>query len=86
VALEALSHYGGEPPKCYCCGERLLLLLSLDHINGGGTKHRKETKMTRTCEWAKQNGWPTIFRVACHSCNLGAHLNGGICPHKTGTT
>ena len=82
LMLEALEHYGGSPPCCYCCGESEILLLGLDHIDGGGNQHRKETKMNRTYEWAKKNGWPAIFRVACHSCNLGSHLNGGICPHQ----
>lgn len=82
VVLEALRYYSDGEPKCYCCGEDILLLLSLDHIDGGGTKHRKESKITHTSNWAKRNGWPKIFRVACHSCNLGAHLNGGVCPHQ----
>lgn len=76
--LEALQHYGG---KCFCCGEKETLFLGLDHIGGGGTQHREETGM-RTSAWAKKNGWPPIFQVACHNCNLGRHLNGGICPHQ----
>jgi len=81
VFLEALKVYGGDPPRCYCCGETIVMLLGLDHIEGGGTKHRREVT-TRMYEWAKRNNWPKIFRVACHSCNLGAHLNGGTCPHQ----
>lgn len=82
VLLEALKVYGGEAPACYCCGETVVMLLSLDHIEGGGSKQRRETGNTRTYEWAKRNNWPAIFRVACHSCNFGAHLNGGVCPHQ----
>lgn len=81
IQREAIEHYGG---KCYCCGETIHLLLSLDHIDGGGCKHRKELNGMRVAEWAKNNGWPPIFRVACHNCNFGAHLNGGVCPHKVG--
>lgn len=81
--LETLTHYcNGQPPSCYCCGELEVKLLGLDHINGGGTKQRKETKEANTSRWARKNGYPPIFRVACHSCNLGAHLNGGVCPHQ----
>src|SRR3990172_5963982 len=36
---EVLDHYGGA---CACCGETTLEFLSLDHKNGGGTKHRNE--------------------------------------------
>ncbi len=82
VCLEALKRYSGDVPCCYCCGEDIVLLLGLDHIHGGGTKHRQEVGNTRMYLWAKRNGWPAIFRVACHSCNLGAHLNGGVCPHQ----
>lgn len=82
ITVEGLKHYGGDNPRCYCCGESELLLLGLDHIAGGGAKHRKETGMRNTSGWAKNNNWPPIFRVACHSCNLGSHLNGGTCPHQ----
>lgn len=84
VALIALTHYSGGTPQCYCCGETALLLLGLDHIKGGGTKHRKQVLGIRMSSWAMKKGWPKIFRVACHSCNLGAHLNGGVCPHQIG--
>jgi hypothetical protein len=77
---EIIERYGG---KCYCCGESILTFLALDHINGGGSKHRKELRGKRIETWAKENGWPGIFRVACHNCNFGAHLNGGICPHQS---
>ena len=83
LSLEALQHYSeSDTPKCYCCGETIPMLLSLDHINGGGNKHRKEVG-SHAYVWAKKNGWPPIFRVACHSCNMGAHLNGGTCPHQS---
>lgn len=78
VFEEALQRYGR---CCYCCGEREPLCLGLDHIEGKGNEHRREIKM-RAALWAKRNGWPPLFRVACHSCNLAAHLNGGTCPHK----
>ncbi len=82
VFMEALEHYGGSPPKCYCCGESIPILLCLDHVEGEGNKHRKENKISHLSQWAKRNDWPDLFRVACHSCNMGAHLNGGVCPHQ----
>jgi hypothetical protein len=78
IQQEAIDHYGG---KCYCCGETIRQFLGLDHKNGGGTKHRKELTVT-VAEWAKRNGWPDTLRSACHNCNIGAHLNGGVCPHQ----
>ena len=77
--LEALEIYGRT---CYCCGESIPLLLALDHINGDGNLYRKKFGNVPLHLWARRNNWPPIFRVACHSCNQGAHLNGGICPHQ----
>ena len=34
-----LEHYGR---RCACCGECNPIFLTIDHINGGGRKHRKE--------------------------------------------
>ncbi len=84
IFLEALQHYSGkEEPECYCCGEKTLQLLCLDHVDGGGNEHRREIGKIRVYVWAKREGWPPLFRVACHSCNTGAHLNGGVCPHQS---
>jgi len=76
--LEALKHYGG---KCYCCGEDEPLLLGLDHKNNDGARH-KEHRADGNAVWAKRHGWPSFFQLACHSCNLGRHLNHDICPHQ----
>ena len=40
--MEALTHYGGNPPRCACCGESHVEFLSIDHINGGGRRHKKK--------------------------------------------
>src|SRR5262245_47553294 len=37
--LACFAHYGTE---CACCGETHIEFLGIDHINGGGHKHRKE--------------------------------------------
>ena len=82
ISIECLCHYSNGEPRCYCCGETIIKLLCLDHIDGGGNEHRKREKINKLHVWAKKNGWPPLFRVACHSCNMGAHLNGGVCPHQ----
>ena len=83
VQREALTHYGG---RCFCCGETEYLLLTLDHINGGGNRHRKDIGVAkgkmRLSDWAKRNNWPLMFQVACYNCNFGRYRNGGICPHR----
>lgn len=79
--IKALTHYGGNPPKCVCCGESHLKFLTIDHINGGGNKHRKKVG-SYICAWLIKNNFPEDFQVLCYNCNCGRSLNNGICPHK----
>jgi hypothetical protein len=74
-----LSHYSGGMPRCFCCGIQILEFLGIDHIKGGGRKH-KQVVTGHLYEWLKKNGFPEGFRVACHNCNQarGAY---GYCPH-----
>ena len=74
----AFKHYGNE---CACCGETEKLFLTIDHINGGGTKHRKKIG-NKICVWLFKNNFPEGFQTLCFNCNWGKHINNGICPHK----
>jgi len=78
---EALRQYGGNNPKCKCCGENKYEFLAIDHIDGGGKKHRKEVGCSNIYSWLKKNNYPKGFRVLCHNCNsaLGFY---GYCPHN----
>lgn len=75
--IKAMLHYGNS---CYCCKEDRLLFLTIDHINGGGNEHREEIG-SNIYPWLIKNGYPSGFQVACHNCNSGAGINGGMCPH-----
>jgi len=81
--LEAFIHYSDGDVKCACCSERNVEFLSIDHIDGGGTKHRKEYlgRWSSIALWLKHNNYPEGFRVLCMNCNtsLGFH---GYCPHN----
>ena len=78
--LECLIRYGGDPPRCACCGERLWEFLSIDHIDGGGKAHISSIGFTLT-RWLKRRGYPRGFRVLCHNCNFAiGHY--GSCPHE----
>ena len=75
---EVLAAYGNS---CTCCGEARPVFLTIDHIDGGGTAHRKKlggsgTTMTR---WLLKNECPRGFQVMCFNCN-NAKFRGG-CPH-----
>ena len=78
----ALQRYGGNPPKCECCGESTIEFLHLDHKNGDGAQHRETLKTLNIYRWLKQNNYPEIgLRVLCANCNMsiGAY---GYCPHQ----
>lgn len=79
VRDDVLCHYGG---KCVCCGESNFAFLVVDHINGGGVKHRNKLKRWGTgfLSWVKQNNYPEYLQILCANCNMAkAHL--GKCPH-----
>lgn len=81
----ALEQYGGKPPKCACCGEKHLEFLTIDHVKGGGTAHRRSIGSGSGAffRWLRNEGWPKGFRVLCMNCNFSFGLF-GFCPHQKG--
>ena len=68
--LEAILHYS---PECQCqtCPESNPLFLVIDHIDGGGTQHRKEVgNGDKFYSWLRMNGYPEGYRVLCNNCNF----------------
>lgn len=82
LRLEVLTYYSGGPPTCACCGENHFEFLAIDHINGGGNKHRKEVGTSTMYNWLRKHNFPEGFRVLCHNCNLAIGFY-GTCPHET---
>lgn len=77
LRLEILTHYGGSPPRCACCGTDDVRVLAVDHINNDGAKHRKITGAgTGFYLWLKRNGFPKGFQVLCMNCNWIKRLEG----------
>ncbi len=77
---EVLGHYGNGKLACVKCGFDDIKALSIDHINGGGSRQSKKTGVNNYA-WLKSNDYPLGFRVLCHNCNsaLGFY---GYCPHQ----
>lgn len=73
-----IAHYGA---KCACCGETTWEFLSIDHMNGGGTQHKKEIGAGRLVEWVIRNNFPTEIQILCHNCNQAKGFY-GVCPHQ----
>jgi transcription elongation factor Elf1 len=70
LRIKALTQYGGV--RCAKCGEDFFEVLVLDHINGGGTRERRETGRSGKSflyELQRRN-WPPGFQVLCHNCNM----------------
>lgn len=83
LRTQTFNIYGGC--FCACCGESRPLFLSLDHIEGNGNKHRKETGTAGGQKFYRHLrglGYPPGYQVLCMNCNTGRYRNGGICPHK----
>jgi hypothetical protein len=81
---KVLQHYGNQ---CACCGISEQVFLTIDHVNGGGTQHRKKvTKATgHFYKWLVDNGYPDGFQVLCWNCNWAKHYL-GVCPHQGSST
>lgn len=75
---ECYQFYG---TSCACCGESRIEFLTIDHINGGGTKHRREEKIGNIYFWLKRNSFPSGFRTLCFNCNCSLG-HSGYCPHE----
>lgn len=80
LRLEVLRSYGGQDPRCQCCGESHLEFLEIDHINGGGRQDRK--KNDNIYHRLKRAGFPPGFRVLCSNCNFSRGRY-SRCPHQS---
>jgi hypothetical protein len=83
LKMDLIQGYGGA---CTCCGETEPVFLTIDHVNGGGAKHRA-TFGSRYAGWyiyrdARDRGFPPDYTILCWNCNSAKHIL-GICPHKT---
>ena len=80
VRMKVLEHYGGIPPKCACCGETHFEFLSIDHINGNGTKERRQYGSKLAYSLIRR-GYPEGYQILCHNCNQAKGYY-GKCPHQ----
>ena len=75
-----INHYCNNNPRCMCCGETTYEFLTIEHLNGGGCKHRKEIGASNICRWIINNGFPKEFSILCYNCNCSKAYC-GECPH-----
>jgi hypothetical protein len=79
IKAEVLSHYSKGKPACQNpFGQHTqpymdIRALSIDHVNGGGTRHRKSLKGRsgyHFYRWLKENSFPVGFQVLCMNCQF----------------
>jgi hypothetical protein len=74
--IEAFQHYCNGEIKCMnpnCLvpnGARDIRVLSIDHISGGGNKHRKLNSIYHIYHWLIKNNYPEGFQVLCMNCQF----------------
>jgi hypothetical protein len=85
TTVAVLTYYSQtEPPSCDCpggCGATEDL--TLDHVNGGGGKHRKQIGGSGVLfyRWLVRNGFPDDppLQVLCGKCNSSKGATGTEC-------
>lgn len=70
---EVFMHYSGGVIKCTECNVSDIDILTLDHTNDDGAKHRKEVGI-RIYAWLKSIGYPAGFQVLCWNHNIKKEL------------
>ena len=71
IKKQVLTHYGNGKVACVRCGFSDIRALSIDHINGGGVKHRKSLGVTSGNNfyvWLKNNDYPLEYQTLCMNC------------------
>lgn len=79
---ETMSHYSHEysdVPMCSWpnCKNTNLYHLTIDHINGGGNKHRKEIGTTNMYAYLRKFGYPPGYQVLCMNHQLEKKIRNG---------
>jgi len=73
LKIKVLTFYGNGRCACSQCGEDRLACLSIDHINGGGHKHRNSKELARFSSfyrWLHQQHYPLGYRTLCMNCQF----------------
>ncbi len=69
---EVLAHYGNGMLVCVVCGENSLPCLSIDHVAGGGKKHRRQASIrgNNIYGWLRKQGFPSGYQTLCMNCQF----------------
>ncbi len=67
IKTKVLTHYGNGILACVKCGFNDIRALSLDHINGGGSKERRSLTF-HTYKYLIDNNYPQGYQTLCMNC------------------
>ena len=72
IKIDVLTHYGNGECKCVRCGFDDIRALSIDHINGNGTKERRQTgrKGKAFYRWLQSQRYPEGYQTLCMNCQF----------------
>jgi len=73
IKIEVLTHYGNGKCACVKCGFDNTKALSIDHINGHGNTHRRNSNLSGGLEmyrWLKKNNFPEGYQTLCMNCQM----------------
>ena len=67
------NHYSNGTNRCAVCGESRIACLSIDHIRGGGTKHKSTLRLSggdTFYRWLIRNNYPKGYQILCMNCQF----------------
>lgn len=73
IKRQVLTHYGGGKCACFQCGFGDIRALSIDHIDGRGSQHRKEKGVGSGgsfYRWLVKNDLPGGYQTLCMNCQF----------------
>ena len=69
--VKTLEYYSQtSPPECMRCGFSDIRALTIDHIDGGGTRHTRSIGFggNHFYTWLRKNNYPEGYQVLCRNC------------------
>ncbi len=76
-----IDHYSNGSNQCACCGESTYEFLTIDHVDGGGSNHRKQIG-TSIIAYLIRHNFPHGYQILCFNCNVSKGFY-GYCPHES---
>jgi len=64
---KVFTHYG---KTCVECGYADMRALSIDHVDSGGSAHRRALKGQNFYRWLVREGYPSGFQTLCMNCQF----------------